>query len=90
MAIEAEFHVEGVLSGGGLGGGGDLAPADLAGGAGVVGGAPGPGGGGGGGRMLGGPVLNDPERQRLQELFVASRALVEPIDAEKNVREQDC
>ncbi len=32
-----------------------------------------------------GPPLNDPEKDRLHELYVASRALVEPIDAEKNV-----
>ncbi len=31
--------------------------------------------------------LNVSERNRLHELFVASRALVEPIDTEKNVRE---
>ncbi len=33
-----------------------------------------------------GPPLNEPERDRLHELYVASRALVEPIDTEKNVR----
>lgn len=30
-------------------------------------------------------ALNDPERTRIEELFVASRALEEPIDHEKNV-----
>ncbi len=33
----------------------------------------------------GGPALNAPEKSRLEELYVASRALVEPIDSEKNV-----
>jgi len=31
-------------------------------------------------------ALNDPEKSRLDELFIASRSLVEPIDLEKNVR----
>lgn len=92
VAIEAEFHSSSqatdsrsaAAAAGTESGDCDMAGMGQSGGA--IGSAAGGGGGGTHGRNPFNADLRPEEKARLEELFIASRALVEPLDLEKSVR----